>query len=117
MIQSRTKSFISEGESSIAKLLKQNNIPYRREKTYKRCKSISGRLLKFDFFLPKRKTLIEFQGEQHYYVDHPFNDTIEKFQKRQRNDQIKKEFCEKYGYKLIIINFNQKTQIKNLLNI
>ena len=51
----------SIGEKNIELLLKENNILYEKEKTFKELKQ-----LRFDFYLPELNRLIEFDGIQHY---------------------------------------------------
>jgi hypothetical protein len=55
---------MSKLETKVAKLLKENNISYEREKTYKDLKLGQFR---FDFFLPEQNAIIEVNGQQHYY--------------------------------------------------
>jgi very-short-patch-repair endonuclease len=51
---------MSKLETKVAKLLKENNISYEREKTYKDLKLGQFR---FDFFLPEQNTIIEVNGD------------------------------------------------------
>ena len=69
----------------------------------------------FDFYLPNKNTVIEFDGEQHYR-EHSF------FQKRygleqiQKRDRIKNEYCKEYGIKIIRISYKQINEVENILN-
>ena len=57
----------SKGERQIIKILEENNIPYEYEKIFSDCRNPNtNRNLKFDFFIPHKKLLIEFDGEQHF---------------------------------------------------
>lgn len=42
------------------------------QKTFEDCLSVKGRKLRFDFFIPELNTLIEVDGDQHYYPNHPW---------------------------------------------
>lgn len=102
----------SKGENKILKLLESINVNYIREHTFADCKNI--RKLKFDFYLPKYDTCIEFDGQQH------FSNRWSKILLRQikRNDRIKNNYCKNNNIKLIRIKFddlNYETKIKNNL--
>ena len=55
---------MSKLETAVAILLKENNIQYIREKTYE---DLRGGKFRYDFYLPKLNTIIEVNGQQHYY--------------------------------------------------
>lgn len=55
---------MSKLETTVAILLKENNIQYIREKTYE---DLRGGKFRYDFYLPKLNTIIEVNGQQHYY--------------------------------------------------
>ena len=55
---------MSKLEAKVATLLKEANIKYEREKTYSDLKMGKFR---YDFYLPDLNTIIEVNGQQHYY--------------------------------------------------
>lgn len=55
---------MSKLETTVAILLKENNIQYIREKTYE---DLRGGKFRYDFYLPKLNTIVEVNGQQHYY--------------------------------------------------
>ncbi len=55
---------MSKLETKVATLLKEANIKYEREKTYSDLKMGKFR---YDFYLPDLNTIIEVNGQQHYY--------------------------------------------------
>lgn len=57
----------SNGEQIIATLLKEHDITYIQEKTFKdfRYKDTGG-IPRYDFYLPDYNILIEYDGEQHF---------------------------------------------------
>lgn len=87
----------SKGERAIEYFLKKNNIEYFSEFPV----LIDGHYLRFDFYLPDRDIYIEFQGIQHYEPGH-FNSTEENFERQQKNDDRKRNYC---GNKLIEIHY------------
>ena len=92
----------SRGELKIEKLLNNLQFSFETEKTYGDL--IGTELpLRFDFYLPKYNTCIEYQGEQHY------KDSLwggeNSLQKRQSYDQKKREYCKKHNIKLIEIPY------------
>lgn len=70
----------SLGEKSIEKLLRENNINYKKEYAFQDLVSINNVLLRFDFAIfdenNEIERLIEYDGEQHYL------DKTNKFWKR-----------------------------------
>jgi very-short-patch-repair endonuclease len=120
-----TAHFIPETESSgeklVAKILVDNNFIDEsclesrkcdfREKTFENCTNTKvGRYcqpLRFDFYIPDKNTIIEYDGEQHFRPSEKFGGT--KFEVTKENDRIKNEFCEKNGINLIRIHYKFPT--------
>jgi len=94
----------SKGENMIRKYLKNNNIKYKRQKTFDGCNYKNK--LRFDFYLPDYNFCIEYNGIQHYIPIEYFGG-IEKFKINKKRFKIKKEFCEKNNIKLLIIKYNE----------
>ena len=92
----------SSYESTIKRILQVNNIPFETEKRFEECRDVYK--LPFDFYIPELNLLIEMQGQQHYMAV-KFWGAEDGLKNRQRHDQIKKEFCEKEGYNLLVINY------------
>ena len=70
--------------------------------------------LPFDFAIIKDDKvvqLVEYQGEQHYKVVDYFGGE-KGFQKRIRNDKIKKNYCKKKNIPLLIIDYCDNIQDK-----
>lgn len=77
-------------ERFIIKLLRDYNVDYEKEKTFKDLKSKSGYPLRFDFCITGKNgiVLIEYDGEHHIKGEgYLSNNTI-------KNDKIKNEYCE-----------------------
>lgn len=93
------------GELKIRDILDENNISYQRQYCFKDLKVKD--YLRFDFAIFKENKLfclLEYQGRQHYEPYHHFDDS-ERFKKRQKYDQIKKDYCTANNIKLIEIPY------------
>ena len=105
----------SKGEDKIASFLKEHNIDFKKEYSFKDCKY--KRILPFDFYLPDYNIVIEYQGEQHFKQDR--REHSEKLELRQFKDKIKRQYC--YQNNIIEIelcyfdNLNEK--LYNLLEL
>ena len=91
------------------KELKNNNIEYVREYYYDDCKNIN--YLRFDFFLPKINTLIEYDGRQHFESVSIFGGD-EALKITQNNDKIKNEYCKKNRIPLLRISYLEDIYLK-----
>ena len=103
---------ISKGEERVKFFLDKNNIEYTCQKKITKIKPYN--LLRFDFYLPFLNTLIEYQGQQHYYsVDYFGGNRVFVNQKRIDND---KAFIAKTnGYNFIIIPYWEFSNIDAIL--
>lgn len=102
----------SMGEEKIKTWLDNNSIRYERQKRFKNCRNIKS--LPFDFYLPERDILIEFDGIQHYEVVEHFGGK-EKFKTRKENDNIKNKFCIDNNIDLIRIKYSDINNIEKIL--
>jgi hypothetical protein len=102
----------SKGEKNVAKFLDKNNISYYRQHKFFDCKNIFQ--LPFDFYLPKYRTAIEFDGKQHYEPTSFFGG-VESFNKLKVNDKIKSEYCEDNYIDLIRIRYDQIDRVFEIL--
>lgn len=96
----------SKGENTIQTYLEENKIEYNREKKFNDCLSELGHKLKFDFFLPKSKICIEYDGIQHFKPLEYFGG-VDGFNTIKKNDKIKNEYCLSNDIRLIRIAYNQ----------
>ena len=103
----------SYAEECISTILREHNIIFKQQYTFSDLFGDYDVKLRFDFAIFDKnnnlKQLIEFQGEQHYI---PFkNDTIETFQKRQKYDLLKKEYCKIHNIPLLEINYKDRQNL------
>ena len=98
------------------KLLDSRKIEFITQKRFKECRH--EKTLPFDFYLPKYNTCIEFQGQQHYYLDkflfrYKDEETAKQaFEKQTLRDQIKRDFCKNNDIKLLEIRFDENIEEK-----
>jgi len=92
----------SKGEEVIRNYLIENNISFIEQKRFKNCRKKTT--LPFDFFLPEKNMVIEYNGELHYFKSRRKNGQ-KKLNETIANDEIKAEFCEINDIKLVIIPF------------
>ncbi len=115
------KNKTSYGENLISKALKELNISYIKEHEFKDLINPgTNQKLKFDFFLPRKNTCIEYDGIQHYEYISDFygNDEVkgqDKFDKQIIKDEIKSEYCLDHNIRLLRISYNQVDNIKELI--
>lgn len=92
----------SSGELKIEQLLIKIGIIYNLQYKFQNCKN--KKCLPFDFYLPEYNICIEYDGEQHYKpVDYWGGE--EGFKQRQKNDEIKNQYCKDNNIKLIRIPY------------
>jgi len=106
------KCNISKGEEKIKLYLENNNIKYTYQKKFKNCKN--KQQLSFDFYLNELNVCLEVNGKQHYETIEYYSGE-ETLNYNKKNDNIKKEFCNKNNNKLIIIKYNEIKKIKEIL--
>ena len=100
----------SKGILKIIDLLNNNNINFIQEYTFEDCLSPKGNKMKFDFYLPEEKYLIEYDGEQHF-IPSNFGSKEqtgkERLLKQQEYDNIKNQWCKNNNIILIRIPYTQ----------
>lgn len=108
---------VSSGEYIIENFLKKMNISYERQKSFPDLKSNKTNYkLRFDFYIPEYNTVIEFNGIQHYKKEYCFGkNKVEKFEKLNYNDLLKKIYAEKNNIKYLEISYREKNRIEEIL--
>lgn len=96
------------GEKKINEFLKKNRYAFDREKF------IENTNQRFDFYIHKINTAIEFDGKQHFMPVDFFGGEKE-FLKTKSRDKIKDEYCMSNKIGLIRIGFDKLNQIDNIL--
>jgi|688.fasta_scaffold330200_2 hypothetical protein len=108
----------SKGEKKIREYLEKYGINFESQKRFKDCKD--KRPLPFDFYLPKYKCCIEFDGKQHDSCKDGWfgnKNPNKSYQLLLKHDEIKTLYCHDNGIKLIRIGHKDTSNIiENTLN-
>ncbi|GHA31633.1 DUF723 domain-containing protein [Photobacterium aphoticum] len=108
----------SKGSQRIESWLKENDIDFEREKKFDDLYTFSTSRkyhLRFDFFIPNCNLLIEYDGKQHFEPVEIFGGN-EGYEKLLSNDQKKRDWVDKCGYKLLRIAYSDDDNIEQILN-
>lgn len=104
----------SRGEIKIEEILTEAGLPFTEEYSFPDLVSSSGRELRFDFCVFDDNGdidfLIEYQGIQHYEPKSKFGG-MSGLRKQQYNDLQKREYCQKYGYKLVLVPYWDEARV------
>lgn len=100
LVEKRKSAPMSDGEKRIANWLSANNLEFQREYYMKGLYSPkTGFPLFFDFYLPKYKIAIEFDGRHHFQPTYGQKE----FEGQRLRDGFKNYFCKKNNIKMIRI--------------
>jgi hypothetical protein len=105
----------SEGENIIRGFLLNNNIKFEEQKRFKDC--IFKGFLSFDFFVPDKNIVIEYNGVQHY-ENNIFFHRNEKYDLsyQKKRDGIKRKYCGNNNIFLLEIPYWEKNNINKILS-
>ena len=98
---------ISFGEFTVRKALNEMSITHTREVRFQDCKNI--RSLPFDFFIESYNSIIEYDGEQHYFPVKKWGGE-EALERTQLHDLIKNEYCRSKDIHLLRIKYTEIDQ-------
>lgn len=101
---------MSQGEKQIRDFLDKHNIQYKQEFVFKKLDK-----KRFDFYLPKNKIVIEFDGKQHFEAVKYFGGA-ENLRKQQERDKQKDEFCARNNIKVLRIPYTEQNNINKILS-
>lgn len=105
----------STGEEKIRKILDKYQIKFKKEHMFKTCVNpITGRKLRFDFFVPKLNLVIEYDGEQHFRPvngwggDKAYHDVVFR-------DGFKTNWCKQNNINLLRIPYTELDNVEKIL--
>ena len=101
----------SHGEQTIRNFLKEKSILFEEQKTFESCKD--ERTLPFDFYIPEKNLLIEYNGEQHYR--NSFYLEYHKWLKYKHHDWLKRKFAKDNKINLLTISYKDYNIIEKIL--
>jgi len=99
----------SKGERRIAFVLNKIGIDFIQEKHFEDIKV--NKPLPFDFYLPLLGVCIEFNGSHHYKKTR----YSKNLNKRQQNDNLRKDYCERKGIDLLVIPHWEINNIESII--
>lgn len=111
------KGIPSKGEVDISLFLDSNGIKYYREwklpneYLFNRRKYVLA-----DFYLPDYNTVIEYNGQQHYFHVSWFGGK-DVFEMQQERDYGLRLYCKEHGINLIEISYKDNSKIKEILGV
>lgn len=91
----------SVNEIKIMQYFKENNIFFEVEKTFPDLKDKS--YLRFDFYIPSKNLLIEYDGQQHFKPNDKFG--LKEFQSLKKHDAMKDDYVKKHNLNLLRIPY------------
>lgn len=95
----------SRGEEKISQILIKMKIPFEYQKSFNSCIfPDSGSLAKFDFYIDNF-LLLEYDGIQHFEYKNSGWNNLEQFQRLQKRDAYKNQWCEENNIKLVRIPY------------
>lgn len=102
---------ISQGEQKIISILRAENISFVREKSFEEAVRVAN--CRFDFYLPEKNILFEYQGPQHYEFISFFFKKRSDFTKAQERDRLKASAALAMGIPLYCIPYWDLEKLKN----
>ncbi len=112
------KCKLSKGESKIIKFLEYNKIEYITQKTFDNFRNrTTNKMFQYDFYIPSKNVLIEYDGKQHFKLGYVGNHKIteKELKEIQRRDSIKSDYAYKNGIKLVRIKYTNLKNIEEIL--
>jgi hypothetical protein len=110
----------SKGELQIYNYLINNGVNFIPQKSFEDCKnSNTGRKFRFDFYVPSKNLLIEYDGYQHFEsgacMRGKFFLTKKELEKTKYRDKIKTRYAKHNGFRLLRIKYIQFGKIDEIL--
>jgi hypothetical protein len=108
----------SKGEIKILNFIKKNNIECITQKMFDDCRNPkTNRKLRFDFHIPSKNLLIEYDGIQHFEkgMTRNFITTEEDLIENQYKDKLKTEYAKSNNIKLLRIKYVDLNKIDDIL--
>ena len=108
----------SKGETLISTWLSNNKIEFVTEKTFDHLNGIGGGKLRYDFYIPCKNLLIEYDGLQHFIHGY-FNGIITTDDARKQakiHDELKSKYAKDNGIILLRIPYTKINKIDTILN-
>ncbi len=102
----------SRGEKKIKSYLENINVEFYMNHSFEDCKN--KKRLKFDFYLPSYKMVLEYDGEHHFKENKYFG--IGNLEYITNNDRIKNQYCVDNNIKMLRIPYWDYNNINDILD-
>ena len=102
---------ISQGEKKIISILHAADMDFVREKSFDEAVRVSS--CRFDFYLPQKNVLVEYDGSQHFIFNLHFFGSRGEFLKAQERDRLKNSAALAMGIPLYRIPYWDLDNIKS----
>ena len=103
----------SKKEKEISNYLIENNIEFVFQKKFDDCKDAN--VLPFDFYIPSKNLIIEYDG-RHHYISIPKFGGDEYLEIVKKHDEIKNKYCKNNSIELLRISYLDDKNIINILD-
>lgn len=103
---------LSTWEVLIGETLKSLNIEFEKEKTFNDCRYIQP--LRYDFYIPKINTCIEYDGEQHKSPVEYWGG-LSAYKERLIKDEIKSNYCKANNIRLVRISSKSREEVVKII--
>lgn len=103
----------SKGEKVILEYLKEKKYNFECQKYFS---DWNIGIHYFDFYIPSKNLVIEYQGIQHYVFNPFFHKNEEDFEHRKEKDLLKKQKAIEFGLNYISIHYSLFPQLFSILN-
>lgn len=90
---------MTHGERLVANCLTQLNLEFKREVKFKAYN------YRYDFYVPSKRVMIEFDGEQHFQQVAKYQPSYEDFKNQQKRDVIKTRLAISKGFRIIRLTY------------
>ena len=107
------RKYKSKGETKIQEILESNNIDFETQKKYDDLRGVKNCMLSYDFYIPSKNTLLEYQGE--YHDGTARNQTDEEYIVQQEHDKRKREYAKEHNIELMEIWYWDFDNIEQIL--
>lgn len=118
--QGCSKCKSSKGELKIIHFLNENGIKYIAQKSFNDCKNLkTGYKLKYDFYIPSKNLLIEYDGEQHFKYGGnvgKYKITKSDLEYTKYKDKIKTKYAKRKGIRLLRICYKDFNKIGKIIH-
>ena len=110
----------SKGERKIREHLTKHNIEFIPQKTFSNLLGTGNKPLSYDFYIPSKNLLIEFQGIQHYEPRDFNNEGMKQaetnFEIQQEHDRRKRKYAQQNNIDLLEITYLEEDKIEEILD-